>query len=188
MTDKQTLRSAMMAQRQTLANDARRDMSDAICARVLELLFGTPRVALYAAIRNEVDVGGLDAALRRAGSAIAYPRVDGPGLTFHEVALDALVPSGKFKIPEPRPDAPIVMPEQLDALVIPGLAFDRSGHRIGYGAGFYDALLKRAPQARRIGVCYDFQLVESVPHGPTDEQVHVVVTNLSTTLIKETTP
>ena len=177
----------MIARRQALANDVRRDASDAISARVFELLSGTPRVALYASIRNEVDLRRLDEDLRRSGSAIAYPRVDGPGLTFHQITLDALVPSGKFKIPEPAPDAPIVMPEELDALVIPGLAFDPQGHRIGWGAGFYDALLRRAPQARRIGVCYHFQLVESVPHGPTDEHVHVVVTERSTTTIKEST-
>jgi 5-formyltetrahydrofolate cyclo-ligase len=177
----------MIAQRQALPANEQMMRSARICVRSLALVGGYKTVALYAAIRGEVHLGGLDAALRGMNVRVCYPRVEGPGLSFHEGRFDALVPTGKFKIPEPLPDAPIVMPEQLDALVIPGLAFDPQGHRIGWGAGFYDALLRRAPHARRIGVCYHFQLVESVPHGPADEHVHVVVTEKSTTTIKEIT-
>jgi 5-formyltetrahydrofolate cyclo-ligase len=178
----------MISLRQALPAGEQAARSALVCKRALPLAAEHRVVALYAAIRGEVDLCALDASLRAANVRVCYPRVEGPGLTFHEATPGELVPTGRFKIPEPPAAAPLVMPEQLDALVIPGLAFDRTGHRLGWGAGFYDALLRRAPRARRMGVCYDFQLVAKVPHGPTDERVHVVATDVATTFVKEDTP
>ena len=178
----------MISRRGALPLNEQKSRSALVCERALAQLGGRGVVALYAAIRGEVQLGELDAALRRASVRICYPRVDGPRLTFHEAAPAELAPAGRFKIPEPLADAPLVLPEQLDALVIPGVAYDRRGYRLGWGAGFYDALLRRAHRARRVGVCYDFQLVDECPHGPADEPVHVVITDGATTIVKEETP
>ena len=179
----------MSSRRQALPTNEQMMRSARICVRTIPLVGDHRVVALYAAIRGEVHLGGLDAALRGMNVRVCYPRVEGPGLTFHETAYSELVPAGRFNIPEPPATAALVMPEQLEALVIPGLAFDKNGHRLGWGAGFYDALLRRAPRARRIGVCYEFQLVDEVPHGANDEPVHVVVTDVATTFAqKERTP
>jgi 5-formyltetrahydrofolate cyclo-ligase len=191
---KETLRQEMSARRLALSIEERGAKSQSICARVARLVAraGTTNVALYAAIRAEVDLAALDRALRAAGAKVAYPRVDPPrDLTFHAVAAEELVPSGRFAIPEPLPDSPMVLPEALDLIVVPGLAFDRDGRRVGWGAGYYDALLPKAPQALRIGVCFSFQLVSRCPAGEGDERVHRVVTDLeeiTPPAIQEETP
>ena len=66
------------------------------------------------------------------------------------------------------------------AFVVPGLAFDRAGGRIGWGRGHYDATLAAAPNARRIGLAFECQLVAEVPHAPHDVRLHFVVTELDT--------
>jgi 5-formyltetrahydrofolate cyclo-ligase len=70
-------------------------------------------------------------------------------------------------------------PGSIDVMVLPGLAFDRRGHRLGYGGGHYDAYGARLrPGAARIGICFHEQLVEEVPHGPADLAVDAVVTDI----------
>jgi 5-formyltetrahydrofolate cyclo-ligase len=155
--------------------------STEICRRLLILIeaAAAERVALFGAIRNEVDLVTLADALRRGGRKTFYPRVDPPaGLSFHEVTdTAALCPTGRYAIPEPAASAPRIDPVELDVVVVPGLAFDGRGHRLGWGAGYYDALLPRAKRARRVGVCFDFQLVEICPSVDQDQRVHVIVTD-----------
>jgi 5-formyltetrahydrofolate cyclo-ligase len=160
-----------------------RARSEAISSRLGALVAqsGASTVALFAAIRNEVDlVTTLDPALRARGVTVAYPRVSGrASLTLHVAEPQAMAPAGRYGIPEPAVDSPRLEPEGIDVVVVPGLAFDREGYRLGWGGGFYDALLPRAVRARRVGVCYDFQLVETCPHEARDERVHLVVTDLT---------
>ena len=68
-------------------------------------------------------------------------------------------------------------PEVLDAIVIPAIALDANGRRLGYGAGFYDRALPRFAPAKKIGVAYDFQLLAEVPVSPTDVAMDIVVTD-----------
>jgi len=191
--EKQALRRSMSERRQALSAREVRRASEAICARALALIAqrDVRTVALYAAIRNEVALGSLDAALRARGVAIAYPRVaSATEIRFHLVAGPAeLAPAGRYLIPEPPPTAPLAEPAALDVIMVPALAFDRRGYRLGWGAGYYDALLAQAPRALRIGVCYDFQLVERCPHGAGDQPVSVVATeDRSICVTEEDTP
>jgi len=74
-------------------------------------------------------------------------------------------------------DSGIASPEDIDVAVVPGLAFDRRGHRVGYGGGFYDRFLGRLrPDALTVGICFSVQLVDEVPHGRGDRPVDLVVT------------
>ena len=85
----------------------------------------------------------------------------------------------RFGILEPLPDAVFFEPVELDLILLPGVAFDRFGRRLGRGRGFYDRGLARAqevPGPRRLGVGFDFQLVERVPVGELDQPVHGVLT------------
>jgi len=86
------------------------------------------------------------------------------------------VESGKM-VREPPQDAPLVDPASVDLVIVPGLAFDERGHRIGYGAGLYDRLLPKCTRARHVGVAHDFQLLAEIPDGPGDRPVHAIVTN-----------
>ena len=131
----------------------------------------------YGANAEEIDPGPALARLRDAGVRVAYPRVSHSDLDLHEVGDPADLVLAVYGIREPRPDAPRVEPEDIDAVLVPGVAFDRSGRRLGYGGGFYDRFLVRLPvEAVRIGVAFDEQVVEELPSQPHDQSVDLVVT------------
>jgi 5-formyltetrahydrofolate cyclo-ligase len=139
-------------------------------------------VALYAAVRGELDPTPAGRRLAARGVRLVYPRVLGSErrLTFHDVALGPGGPAdlhpGAFGILEPQLTAPLVALDAIDLFVVPGLAFDPSGARLGWGLGFYDCTLAQAPAAPRIGYCYACQLLPHVPLGRDDIPMHQVVT------------
>jgi len=135
-------------------------------------------VSAYVAIGEEADAAPLLHALRALGHVIALPRVAGRGkpLDFHRFdAGDVLVPGG-FGLSEPASDWPRIEP---DILVVPLLAFDRRGYRIGYGAGFYDRTLAKLRAARdvlAVGFAFAAQEFETVPHDENDQRLDWIVT------------
>lgn len=106
----------------------------------------------------------------RAGRRLVLPRVDGRRLMLHQVsAWEDLVP-GAFGLREPRASCPVVAPDEVDVALVPALAYDAAGRRLGQGGGFYDRLLPRVSGATW-GTAFDVQVVARVPHG--DEDVPV---------------
>ena len=164
-----------------MAPTEREAASAQIAARVDELLASIVAaggvLALYAAKGSEVDPIALDAHARARGLRVAYPRVvDGERqLAFHEATLTELVPS-RLGLREPRADAPALALDAIAAFVVPGAAFDRTGGRIGWGRGHYDATLAAAPAAIRVGLGFDCQVIDAVPHDPHDALLHYLVT------------
>jgi 5-formyltetrahydrofolate cyclo-ligase len=180
MQGKRITRRTIRLRRDALTDEARASASEQIASAVTGLVTELPVgsiVALYAATRTEVATRSLDQRVRARGLRVAYPRVvDGERrLSFHEVTIGELA-SGRFGLDEPRPDAPTVALTNIAVFVIPGLAFDRDGWRVGWGHGYYDATLASAPDALRIGLAFDCQLVENVEHDPHDAHLDVVVT------------
>ena len=92
------------------------------------------------------------------------------------IDLDNLVPTGKFNIPEPM-DLMKIAYKHIDLVLVPGIAFDLEGHRIGYGFGYYDKFLKKVPKAVKIGLCFDFQIVDKIPQEEHDIPVDVIITD-----------
>lgn len=86
---------------------------------------------------------------------------------------------GRFGIPEPV-DATTVLPPTIDVVLVPGLAFDRDGGRLGWGRGYYDRALATAPHAARVGVCLEPGIVSHVPMEAHDLPMHWVVTPSAT--------
>jgi len=174
-------RRTVLLRRDRMPQAERDAASAAIAAEVMQLFACIPAgevVALYASKGTEVDTASIDAFARARGLRVVYPRiVDGQRrLEFHEVDTAELI-EGKFAIREPRVDAPLVDLATISAFVIPGLAFDRAGGRIGWGRGYYDATLVHAnPQALRIGLAFECQLVETAAHDAHDVPLHYVVT------------
>jgi 5-formyltetrahydrofolate cyclo-ligase len=174
-------RRTVLLRRDRMPEAERITASATIAAEVMQLLARMPAgdvVALYAAKGTEVDTAPIDAFARARGLRVVYPRiVDGQRrLDFHEVAPAELV-EGKFAIRAPRADALAVELSSITAFIIPGLAFDRAGGRIGWGRGYYDATLADAnPQALRIGLAFECQLVETAPRDAHDVPLHYVVT------------
>ena len=148
-------------------------------------------VAGFVSTRAELDPEPALAEARARGATVAYPRIGAgrPRLQFHVAPRDALV-YGAFGLWEPPPTARAVPPEEIGFLLVPGLAFDRFGHRLGFGGGFYDEWLEiasgSAPErAARSGqaviaFAYDFQVVDDCPAGPEDRAVDRIVTELRT--------
>ena len=137
-------------------------------------------VALFWPIvaRHEVDLRALDASLRARGVRVAYPAIDADSnaMTFRFVDDVAAMDEKGFGFSEPAPDAEEA--RALDVIVVPAIAVDPTGHRIGYGAGYYDRTLPRfAPPAVSIAVAYDWQLVAEVPFLPEDVACAHVVTD-----------
>ncbi|MBI2653813.1 5-formyltetrahydrofolate cyclo-ligase [Candidatus Woesearchaeota archaeon] len=104
-----------------------------------------------------------------------------PKVVHHEIEpsviidFDNLVPSGKFKIPEPI-EAMKIAYKNIDLILVPGIAFDKEGHRIGYGFGYYDRFLRRVPKAIKIGLAFDLQIVDKIPREMHDVPVDLIVT------------
>lgn len=115
--------------------------------------------------------------LRRAleeGKRVAVPKVYGDDMKF--IYLDDLsqVAKGYAGIPEPVADGPVAQDETA-LVLMPGLAFDRAGHRIGYGGGFYDKFLAREPHHPTVALCYDFQVMDRLETEKFDIPVDLVI-------------
>lgn len=155
-------------------------------AKIIERLTAHPAmssansVALFWPIlaRHEVDLRTLDEALRARGARVAYPGIDPDSgeMSFRFVDDPSRLEEAGYGFSEPPADAPSA--EELDLVVVPALAVDPTGHRIGYGAGYYDRTLPRyAPPALTIAVAFDWQLIAEVPTTPGDVRVSWIVTD-----------
>jgi 5-formyltetrahydrofolate cyclo-ligase len=171
--EKALLRQSIRSQLRLMSADERRRRSLEICAKLTRLLAGTKCIALFAPRPAEPDLDLLWGLGLLEDRLVAYPRCDGENLVFFAVAgLHELHP-GRFGIREPEPKRIV---QQLDAIVIPGLAFTQIGIRVGQGAGFYDRFLEsRRSGTIKIGVCFDFQIVSKIASEEHDVNVDVVV-------------
>jgi 5-formyltetrahydrofolate cyclo-ligase len=179
---KAALRKRARALRGSIPREAIAERSARIAATLegLSCVGGASAVALFWPIegRNEVDLTGLDARLRAQGKRVAYPSIDPETrvMTFRFVDDPATLAEAGLGFREPAPDAPEAA--ALDVVVVPALQVDGRGHRIGYGAGFYDRTLPRfAPPAVSVGVAFSFQLIVEVPVTDGDVALALVVTD-----------
>ncbi len=146
----------------------------------LELVARAERIALYAALSYEIPTRPLFEAFVEKRGAVLLPRTTEPlGLEFFAVECwDALRP-GAFGVLEPEGDGAAVQLMPGDLVVMPGVAFDDDGYRLGHGKGYYDRAfateLGDAPTL--VGFGYEFQVVDAVPHDHRDRQVDIIVTD-----------
>jgi 5-formyltetrahydrofolate cyclo-ligase len=176
---KRALRGRMSSARRAIGQADARAAGDAIARCVLRVLAPrrVRRFAVYANLPDEVPMRPLFEAIRRISIPL-LPRVDGNRLEFVPVRSWSDLRAGAFGVREPSRGTRGVRLSPGDAVVVPGLAFDRSGHRLGRGGGFYDRTFSGArSQPLLIGAGYAFQLLPHVPHGPGDRRVDVVVTD-----------
>ena len=136
---------------------------------------------VFLSMRREVDTAPLIAAAREGGKRVVAPRMTEQGLEIREHAEGAPpIAIGSMRVPEPPESAALVDPSEVDLVLVPALALDERGARIGYGAALYDGLLPRLSRARSIGVAFDFQLIAEVPETAGDQRVDVVITDRRT--------
>jgi 5-formyltetrahydrofolate cyclo-ligase len=130
--------------------------------------------------KHEVDLRALDAALRADGKFLYYPSIDQDSgeMCFRQVLNPSLMEERGRGFEEPEPNAPVAT--ELDVIVAPALAVDSAGHRIGYGAGYYDRALAAWPQVCSVVVAYDFQWMSELPRADHDVPCQWIVTDART--------
>jgi 5-formyltetrahydrofolate cyclo-ligase len=180
---KKSLREAALARRDALSAAQRATAADAIAARGLPVAVARGAVLSgYSPIRSEFDPVPLMRKLERDGAVLALPVIvsrDQP-LLFRQWHANAELTKGQLGILEPDASAPSLDP---DIVLVPLAAFDRGGHRIGYGAGHYDrslAMLRARKTVVAIGLAFSVQEVAAVPNDGHDERLDFVLTETET--------
>ena len=180
---KREAREQALARRDALSAERRGRLSAAICARAAALpeLEAAGTLLLFGSFRTEIDTSPLIAWALARGRIVCLPRVLAPHVMaayrVRDVATD--LEPGAWGIPEPHAGLPEVAPEAIDAVIVPGAAFDGAGRRCGYGGGFYDSYL---PLTRagvpRVALAFEAQIVDEVACESHDLAVDTIVTEL----------
>jgi 5-formyltetrahydrofolate cyclo-ligase len=178
---KRRLREQALKRRDAMAGAQRLAAGEALRARLVALpvVASATTILCFASFRSEIDTAPLIGWCLEHGVAVALPRIIGPRHmeAFAVTDPEADLTPGRYDIPEPREGLALVDPAAIDVVIVPGSAFDREGGRMGYGGGFYDAFLRRLrPDAWRIGIGFEAQLVERVPREAHDLCVDLLVT------------
>lgn len=187
MTTEQPDKHTLAQRRSTLRNEARmarnavvgtqREIATVSVQQKMEALLtelATPPgcIALSLPTDGEIDLASIAPTLRSAGWTLTLPVVHSAGeMTFRKWDVDSQLTTNKFGIAEPV-DGPDLLP---DVVVVPCVALDRSGNRLGFGKGYYDTALKRAGFPFAIGAVFDEQLTDRVPAEQWDVALDAVV-------------
>jgi 5-formyltetrahydrofolate cyclo-ligase len=173
--DKSQLRRHFCSLRERLSTEDVAAASIVLCRQLADwsVLRQARTALIYLAFRNEIDLSNLFDLLPHI-HWVAPRIVEGRGMLLHPYDPTRLV-RHRFGMLEPAPDLPVVGPAALDVVLVPGVAFDRSGGRLGFGGGYYDRFLTTTP-ALRVGVIHDHCLAQSLPCGEHDQRMDWIVT------------
>lgn len=180
MVDKKELRKEVLACRNALTEQERKEKSAEIVRKVIQLkeFKKSKTILLYEAFRNEVETDDIYRDARRLRKRVFYPRVNGTEMEFYQVDDLVEFEVGAYGIREPKPEEMRrYVPREGDEIlvILPGVAFDAKGNRIGYGGGYYDKYLRRLTDGDlyknicKVAVAYDCQIVES---GKIERETH----------------
>ena len=173
--EKRELRKIYIDKREKLTEEERERLSKKIIEKLFSLdLKRFKNILLFCPFRGEPDITPLFSWVIKEGKNLILPKVEGKNLKLIRVKDHESLSPGAFCILEPK-EGEEVKPEEIELSLIPGLLFDKRGYRIGYGKGYYDRLLAKLG-GLRVGVCYEFQVVEEVPRDSWDKPVDLVVT------------
>jgi 5-formyltetrahydrofolate cyclo-ligase len=130
-------------------------------------------IGAYFAFGSEVNTDLIIEQARPLGKTIALPRVEGDEISFYKVSSQEFLVKGRFGIMEPLPYDRL---DNIDLIMVPGIAFDKKGYRLGYGKGYYDRYLSNRKSRLSIGLAYSTQLISSLPHENHDEKLDAIAT------------
>jgi 5-formyltetrahydrofolate cyclo-ligase len=185
---KAALRVAAQVLRDALAAEERKAAAEAIAARKFPLAIAPGTIVSgFMPLKSEINPLPLLQKLGEAGARLALPAIAGRGkpLIMRAWEFGAPFDRGQWGIREPKPDAPEVEP---DILLVPLLAFDRAGYRLGYGAGYYDMTIHRLRTLQPItavGIAFAAQEVPKIPTTPRDERLDLVLTEVEVIDLRE---
>ena len=174
---KRELRTLMRQKKGQFTQQQLCELSLPIVNRTKPMLAGVKTIVAYYSLPDEVDTHGFIDQLIAEGKTVYLPKViSDEGMVLCRYTGAESLRKGAFGIMEPVGEE---MPahETIDVVLVPGMAFDGEGNRLGRGKGYYDRFLKTLnnPRPKLIGVCFDFQKTDVVPTEPTDVKVDVVV-------------
>jgi 5-formyltetrahydrofolate cyclo-ligase len=181
--EKSAIRHAAVARRDALPAEDRARAAEAIAARPFPVPVPAGAIVSgFMPLKSEINPLPLLRKLAEAGARLALPAIDrrGKPLIMRAYAIGDTLASGQWGIREPVPEAPEVAP---DILLVPLLAFDRNGNRIGYGAGYYDmtvAKFRAVKSVVAVGIAYAAQEIPAVPVTPRDARLDLVLTEAET--------
>lgn len=181
---KRNLRAEMRDLRKQLSADYRQEQSHLIVANLAPLLDSVPAqtIGMYLATAFEVNLDSVINTCHQNGKTIYLPHLEDPQTPFRQFLSWDSLESGPLDLRHPPKSAPSIATSSLDVIILPGLAFDRLGNRLGHGGGWYDKAIgdtnMPVKEQLLIGVCFEEQLVASVPHESFDVRMDIVVTPL----------
>ncbi|MCU4177141.1 5-formyltetrahydrofolate cyclo-ligase [Carboxylicivirga sp. N1Y90] len=176
MKDKKELRRAIKAIKQLKSKEEKLGQSISICKQLLSnsIYQEAKNILFYWAMADEVETQTFISDQYQLKS-IYLPVIRGEDL---DMVLfegeDKLIPGPKYGIPEPSGER-LLDESIIDLVIVPGVAFDSENNRMGRGAGYYDRILNRLPNAKKIALAFDFQMVEEVPTEPHDIRMDSVI-------------
>lgn len=175
MTKKQ-IRNHILSIRKAMSDDEVKNKSSIICSNIINnnLLQDITDICLYMPIQNEVDLLLLHAFCRENKINIWLPRIIDAQMDFYKYDLNTPLIEGAYHILEP--DNQITLkPSATTLIIVPGSVFSKAGDRIGYGGGFYDRYISLYPFCRYLAVCYDFQILDTIPCEQFDQKPNIII-------------
>ena len=179
METKKQIRTEILKRRSALSKDEVADKSRAICRKIVscEQFVQAESILLYLDFNHEVETGLIWEKAKKMGKHVAAPRLIGSQMVFARIQSEKDLIPGKWGIPEPKKNCPVIREHDSRTVVImPGVAFDCSRNRIGYGGGYYDRYFAGYDSVYKIAAAYDLQIVEQVPAEPFDLKPDCIVT------------
>lgn len=176
METKKEIRKKIFALRKEHTDEQIAEMSRIICKKVTELpeFQEAEAIYAYADYNHEVMTSEIIEAAWAAGKKVAVPKVHGKDMIYYELTDFSQLEPGYFQIPEPARGEAVNWENAL--MIMPGVAFDRCRHRVGYGGGFYDRFLEVHTSHPTVAVAFDFQMIGEAPTEPTDILPRIIVT------------
>ena len=175
---KNSIRQVLRGRKDAIDPKDRLEKSRAICRHLMDLLHDHETVMVYTSKEKEVNTVPLITALFSRGNPVVVPIIVKEDVSLRLSYLrdfSALVPS-TFGVPEPIGSEIPVLGEDVDTIILPMLGFDRTGGRIGYGAGYYDRFLEKHPLLHKIGIAFACQEIDRLPLDENDVRMDHIVT------------
>ena len=184
----QQLREKIKEQRQALSVDEHAERSRLLCQHVwqaIQKINPKSYVALFRSFKGEPDLSQLEQSLMQAKLPLVYSRVSREDMAFYQVKDPDHYKweISNFGIEEPQAGL-VIAPQDIQVIIVPGLVFDKQGNRLGFGRGYYDRYLSQCPEATKIGIAFDFQVIdEGLQPQPWDVPMNWIATDKTITQV-----
>ena len=178
METKEKLRNEARLKRNSFPMEELADKSKLISDRIDIYLkeHNIKNIFMYSPINGEVNVNYLRDKYLNSNIGLYYPKVRGAAMTYYKISSGMDLRKGAYNIPEPVEGLEESVPQKEDVVLVPGLAFNKKGYRIGYGKGYYDTYFYGKTGISLIGVCYDFQLEKEWNPDIYDVKMNIIIT------------